>query len=32
MQIVGRPFDELTVLQAASVYEHARGPIPPPNL
>jgi aspartyl-tRNA(Asn)/glutamyl-tRNA(Gln) amidotransferase subunit A len=32
MQIVGRPFDELTVLQAASVYERARGPIPPPKL
>jgi aspartyl-tRNA(Asn)/glutamyl-tRNA(Gln) amidotransferase subunit A len=32
MQIVGRPFDELTVLQAASVYERARGPLPPPKL
>ncbi|MGH7914958.1 MAG: amidase, partial [Candidatus Binataceae bacterium] len=32
MQIVGRPFDELTVLQAAAAYEHARGPLPPPEL
>ncbi len=32
MQIVGRPFDEVTVLQVASAYEKARGPLPWPSL
>ncbi|HVA41057.1 MAG TPA: amidase, partial [Candidatus Binataceae bacterium] len=32
MQIIGRPFDELTVLQAAAAYERARGPLPAPRL
>jgi len=32
MQIVGRPFDEATVLQVASAYEKARGPLPWPSL
>jgi aspartyl-tRNA(Asn)/glutamyl-tRNA(Gln) amidotransferase subunit A len=32
MQIIGRPFAEVTVLQVASAYEKARGilPAPPP--
>jgi aspartyl-tRNA(Asn)/glutamyl-tRNA(Gln) amidotransferase subunit A len=32
MQIVGRPFDELTVLQIGAAYERARGPLPPPAI
>jgi aspartyl-tRNA(Asn)/glutamyl-tRNA(Gln) amidotransferase subunit A len=32
MQIVGRPFDELTVLQIGAAYERARGLLPPPPL
>jgi len=30
LQIVGRPFDEVTVLRAASAYEKARGALPDP--
>ena len=29
MQIIGRPFDELTVLRVSSAYEGARPAIPP---
>ncbi|MGH8011511.1 MAG: amidase [Candidatus Binataceae bacterium] len=32
MQIVGRPFDEVTVLRVAEAYERARGPLPAPNM
>jgi aspartyl-tRNA(Asn)/glutamyl-tRNA(Gln) amidotransferase subunit A len=32
MQIIGKPFDELTVLQVADAYEHARGPLPLPKI
>ncbi len=32
MQIIGRPFDEVTVLQVADAYERARGPLPAPKL
>ncbi|HZO80890.1 MAG TPA: amidase [Candidatus Binataceae bacterium] len=32
MQVVGRPFDELTVLQVGAAYERARVPLPPPAL
>ena len=32
MQIVGKPFDEATVFQAAAAYEDARGPLPEPSL
>jgi aspartyl-tRNA(Asn)/glutamyl-tRNA(Gln) amidotransferase subunit A len=32
MQIIGKPFDELTVLQVADAYERARGPLPLPKL
>jgi aspartyl-tRNA(Asn)/glutamyl-tRNA(Gln) amidotransferase subunit A len=32
MQIAGKPFDELTVLQVADAYERARGPLPLPKL
>ncbi len=32
MQIVGRPFDEATVLQVGAAYERARGPLPLPAL
>jgi aspartyl-tRNA(Asn)/glutamyl-tRNA(Gln) amidotransferase subunit A len=32
MQVVGRPFDELTVLQVGAAYERAREPLPPPAL
>jgi aspartyl-tRNA(Asn)/glutamyl-tRNA(Gln) amidotransferase subunit A len=31
MQIVGKPFDEPTVLRVADAYERARGPLPPAN-
>jgi aspartyl-tRNA(Asn)/glutamyl-tRNA(Gln) amidotransferase subunit A len=30
MQIIGRPFDEVRVLQAAAAYERARGALPAP--
>ena len=32
MQIVGKPFDEVTVLQVADAYERARGPLPLPKI
>jgi aspartyl-tRNA(Asn)/glutamyl-tRNA(Gln) amidotransferase subunit A len=32
MQIIGRPFDEETVLRVADAYERTRGPLPPPAL
>jgi aspartyl-tRNA(Asn)/glutamyl-tRNA(Gln) amidotransferase subunit A len=32
MQIVGRPFDEVTVLRVAATYEAARGPLIPPPI
>ncbi|HZO80887.1 MAG TPA: amidase [Candidatus Binataceae bacterium] len=32
MQIIGRPFDEVTVLQVADAYERARGPLAAPKL
>jgi aspartyl-tRNA(Asn)/glutamyl-tRNA(Gln) amidotransferase subunit A len=32
MQIVGKPFDEATVLRVAAAYEHVRGPLPEPRL
>jgi aspartyl-tRNA(Asn)/glutamyl-tRNA(Gln) amidotransferase subunit A len=32
MQIIGKPFDEATVFQAAAAYEDARGPLPEPPL
>lgn len=32
IQIIGRTFDEATVLQVASAYEEARGPLPLPAL
>jgi len=32
MQLIGRPFDEATILRAADAYEHARGPLPPPKI
>ena len=32
MQIIGKPFDEVTVLQVADAYERARGPLPQPKL
>ncbi len=32
MQIIGKPFDEVTVLQVADAYERARGPLPAPKL
>jgi aspartyl-tRNA(Asn)/glutamyl-tRNA(Gln) amidotransferase subunit A len=32
MQLIGKPFDETTVLQAADAYERARGPLPLPKL
>ena len=28
MQVIGRPFDEVSVLQVAAAYEAARGPLP----
>jgi aspartyl-tRNA(Asn)/glutamyl-tRNA(Gln) amidotransferase subunit A len=32
MQIIGRPFDEMSVFQVAAAYEEARGSLPQPNL
>ncbi len=32
MQVIGKPFDEVTVLQVADAYERARGPLPQPEL
>jgi aspartyl-tRNA(Asn)/glutamyl-tRNA(Gln) amidotransferase subunit A len=32
MQVIGRPFDEVTVLQVADAYERSRGPLPAPKL
>jgi aspartyl-tRNA(Asn)/glutamyl-tRNA(Gln) amidotransferase subunit A len=32
MQVIGRPFAEVTVLQVASAYEKARGALPTPPL
>jgi aspartyl-tRNA(Asn)/glutamyl-tRNA(Gln) amidotransferase subunit A len=32
MQIVGRPFDEPTVLRVAACYEAMRGPLSPPSI
>jgi aspartyl-tRNA(Asn)/glutamyl-tRNA(Gln) amidotransferase subunit A len=32
MQVIGRPFDELSVFQVAAAYEEARGPLPQPKL
>jgi aspartyl-tRNA(Asn)/glutamyl-tRNA(Gln) amidotransferase subunit A len=32
MQVIGRPFDELSVFQVASAYEIARGQLPQPRL
>ena len=31
-QVVGKPFDEITVLQVADAYERARGPLPLPKI
>ncbi len=32
MQLIGRLFDEATVLRVANAFEAARGPLPPPKL
>jgi aspartyl-tRNA(Asn)/glutamyl-tRNA(Gln) amidotransferase subunit A len=32
MQIIGRPFDEVSVFQVAAAYEEARGLFPQPKL
>ncbi len=32
MQIIGRPFDEPSVIRVADAYERARGPLPAPKL
>jgi aspartyl-tRNA(Asn)/glutamyl-tRNA(Gln) amidotransferase subunit A len=32
MQIIGRPFDEVSVFQVAASYEEARGPLSQPKL
>jgi aspartyl-tRNA(Asn)/glutamyl-tRNA(Gln) amidotransferase subunit A len=32
MQIIGRPFDELSVIRVGGAYESARGPLAPPKL
>ena len=32
MQIIGRPFDEVSVFQVAAAYEEARGPLPRPKV
>lgn len=32
MQIIGKPFDEATVVRIGDAYERARGPLPPPQL
>jgi aspartyl-tRNA(Asn)/glutamyl-tRNA(Gln) amidotransferase subunit A len=32
MQIIGRPFDEPSVLRVSSAYEAARGPLPAPSI
>jgi aspartyl-tRNA(Asn)/glutamyl-tRNA(Gln) amidotransferase subunit A len=32
MQLIGRPFDEVSVLQVAAAYEEARGPLLSPKL
>ena len=32
MQIIGRPFDEFSVIRVAGAYESARGPLPPAKL
>ncbi len=32
MQIIGRPFDEPSVIRVANAYERARGVLPPPKL
>ena len=32
MQIIGKPFDEASVLTVAAAYERARGPLPEPAL
>jgi len=32
MQVIGRPFDEVSVFQVAAAYEDARGPLPSPKL
>jgi aspartyl-tRNA(Asn)/glutamyl-tRNA(Gln) amidotransferase subunit A len=32
MQIIGRPFDEVSIFQVAAAYEEARGPLPKPKL
>jgi aspartyl-tRNA(Asn)/glutamyl-tRNA(Gln) amidotransferase subunit A len=32
LQVIGRAFDEPTVLRIASAYEDARGPLPPPPI
>jgi aspartyl-tRNA(Asn)/glutamyl-tRNA(Gln) amidotransferase subunit A len=32
LQIVGRAFDEATVLRVAAAYEDARGPLPAPPI
>jgi aspartyl-tRNA(Asn)/glutamyl-tRNA(Gln) amidotransferase subunit A len=32
MQIIGKPFDEAAVFQAAAAFEDARGPMPEPSL
>jgi aspartyl-tRNA(Asn)/glutamyl-tRNA(Gln) amidotransferase subunit A len=32
MQIIGRPFDEVSVFQVAAAYEDARGPLPQPKM
>jgi aspartyl-tRNA(Asn)/glutamyl-tRNA(Gln) amidotransferase subunit A len=32
MQIIGRPFDEVSVFQVAAAYEEARGPLPQARL
>ncbi len=32
MQIIGKPFDEVTVFHVAAAYERARGPLPGPKI
>ena len=32
MQIIGKQFDEVTVLQVADAYEYACGPLPLPKI
>ena len=32
MQVIGRPFDEMTVFRVGAAYEEARGQLPEPKL